>query len=55
MSQTRELSVPAALRPDIRSLIAGWGKDREASPWMNAVEDRMTTAGDWHALDRHVR
>ncbi len=50
MSQTRELAVPAKLRPGIRALIAGWGRDSDASTWMNAVEDRMTTRGDWHAL-----
>jgi ER-bound oxygenase mpaB/B'/Rubber oxygenase, catalytic domain len=54
MSQTRDLSVPVQLRPGIRSLIAGWGKDSEASGWMNALEDRMTTPGDWEALERHA-
>jgi len=53
MSQTRDLSVPAALRPDIHSLIARWGRDSKASGWMNALEDRMTTRGDWEALARH--
>ncbi len=52
MSQTRELSVPGKLRPGIRSLIASWGKDAKAPRWMNALEDRMTTRGDWHALAR---
>jgi len=51
MSQTRELSVPAGLRPGIRLLIAGWGKDSKASSWMNALEDRLTTQGDWMALE----
>jgi hypothetical protein len=50
MSQTRDLSVPAKLRPGIRSLIAGWGQDSKAPRWMNALEDRMTTRGDWLAL-----
>ena len=50
MSQTRELSVPSVLRPGIRRLIAGWGTDREASPRMNALEDRFTTKGEWEAL-----
>jgi len=50
MDQTRELAVPAALRPGIRNLVAGWGTDREASSRMNALEDRFTTDGDWHAL-----
>lgn len=52
MSQTRELSVPAQLRPGIRSLIASWGRDAKAGTRMNAIEDRMTTPGDWHALVR---
>lgn len=52
MSQTRELSVPGQLRPGIRSLIAQWGADSKAPKWMNALEDRMTTAGDWQALER---
>jgi hypothetical protein len=47
MSQTRDLSVPATLRPGIRALIAGWGEDTKASRWMNALEDRITTSGDW--------
>ncbi|MGZ5104085.1 MAG: oxygenase MpaB family protein [Usitatibacter sp.] len=53
MCQTRDLSVPSALRPDVRSLIAGWGRDAKASHWMNALEDHLTTAGDWEALQRH--
>jgi hypothetical protein len=54
MSQTRELSVPAALRPGVRSLIAAWGKDEHAPRWMNALEDRITTPGDWLALGRRI-
>jgi hypothetical protein len=49
MSQTRDLSVPATLRPGIRALIAQWGDDSKASRWMNALEDRLTTHGDWQA------
>jgi hypothetical protein len=55
MSQTRDLSVPGALRPGIRSLIAGWGQDSEAPRWMNALEDRWTTSGEWRALERSPR
>ena len=50
MSQTRDLSVPGRLRPGIRALIAGWGKDAQAPKWMNAVEDKLTTNGDWEAM-----
>jgi hypothetical protein len=49
MSQTRELAVPSTLRPGIRTLIASWGEDRKAPRWVNALEDRLTTAGDWVA------
>jgi hypothetical protein len=52
MSQTRELSVPSALRPGIRALIARWGTDPRASQRMNALEDRLTTEGAWEALER---
>jgi hypothetical protein len=52
MSQTRQLSVPERLRPGIRALIARWGHDTRAPGWMNALEDRLTTAGDWEALER---
>lgn len=48
MSQTRELSVPSTLRPGIRSVVANWGEDRQAPRWVNALEDRLTTPGDWH-------
>jgi hypothetical protein len=47
MSQTRDLSVPGRLRPGIRAVIAGWGADSKASGWMNSLEDRFTTPGDW--------
>lgn len=52
MSQTRELSVPDRLRPGIRAMIGGWGKDPKASSRMNWLEDRLTTAGDWQPLER---
>jgi hypothetical protein len=52
MSQTRELSVPDTLRPGIRSLIARWGEDAQAPRWINALDDRLTTPGDWTGLSR---
>ena len=55
MSQTRELSVPDRLRPGIHALIGGWGRDACLPNWMNALEDRMTTAGDWEALEQPAR
>lgn len=52
MSQTRELAVPSSLRPGILSLIGAWGHDAAAPRWVNALEDRYTTAGEWTALER---
>jgi hypothetical protein len=52
MSQTRELSVPSTLRPGILALIGAWGHDAKAPNWLNALEDRYTTKGDWTALER---
>src|SRR5258705_10190178 len=50
MSQTRDLSVPAKLRPGVQALIGRWGDDSKAGSWMNALEDRMTTRGQWEPL-----
>lgn len=50
MNQTRELAVPATLRPGVKALIGRWGRDPRASSRMNALEDRFTVAGDWEAL-----
>ena len=55
MSQTRDLSVPERLRPGIRTLIGRWGHDTRAPDWINALEDRMTTDGDWQALEHPSR
>jgi hypothetical protein len=54
MCQTRELSVPGRLRPGIRSMIASWGRDSQASDRMNAIEDRLTTHGAWEPLEHPV-
>ena len=51
MDETRPLAVPATLRPRIAAVIRGWGRDHEASARMNALEDRLTTSGDWEALE----
>jgi hypothetical protein len=50
MDETRPLAVSATLRPRIVSVIRGWGRDHQASPRMNALEDRFTTDGEWEAL-----
>jgi hypothetical protein len=51
MDAARPLAVPATLRPRIAAVIRGWGRDHQASPRMNALEDRFTTDGDWEALE----
>jgi ER-bound oxygenase mpaB/B'/Rubber oxygenase, catalytic domain len=55
MDETRPLAVPATLRPRIVAVIRRWGRDREASARMNAIEDRFTTEGDWEALEPPAR
>lgn len=47
MDQTRPLALPDHLRAQIRTTIAGWGDDRQAPAWLNALEDRFTVQGDW--------
>lgn len=55
MDQTRPLSVPASLRPGMLALIRTWGHDKKASSRMNAIEDRLTTPGDWNPMERPSR
>ena len=55
MSQTRELSVPSALRPAAQQLIRAWSDDPKASSRMNRLEDMVTTRGDWEALPPPAR
>jgi hypothetical protein len=50
MDQTNELKLPEPLRQGAQDLIVTWGTDPKASPTMNALEDRWTTAGGWHPL-----
>jgi hypothetical protein len=51
MDQTRELVVPGRLRQPIKTMIEGWSRDPDASPWMNFLEDGVTTFGNWRPLD----
>jgi hypothetical protein len=51
MDQTRELVVPGRLRQPIKTMIQGWGRDPDASKWMNFLEDGLTTFGGWNPLD----
>jgi len=47
MDQTRPLKLPDALLAQARSTVGGWGADRRAPRWLNALEDRLTNVGPW--------
>lgn len=47
--QTRPLSLPTHLLPEVAAVVADWGTDPQAPRWLNAMEDRMTSKGRWLA------
>lgn len=55
MDQTRPLRLPGSTQQQMALTVAGWGHDRQAPAWMNALEDRFTVAGDWLAHDVPTR
>jgi hypothetical protein len=48
MNQTRPLALPDRVLNPMGELIAGWSDDPFAPDWVNRLEDRLTTTGDWH-------
>lgn len=50
MDQTRPLNLPDHLLNPMRQALAEWSDDVHASRWVNRMEDRFTTDGQWHAL-----
>lgn len=54
ISQTRPLRLPDRLLDDIESTVNEWSDDKNAPGWLNRVEDRLTTKGQWH-LPRNRR
>jgi uncharacterized membrane protein len=48
MSETRQLKLPGQLLIQVRTVISTWGTDSKASPRLNALEDRLTTPGNWY-------
>lgn len=48
MNQTRPLALPDRVLHPMGELIAGWSDDPLAPDWVNRLEDRLTTTGDWH-------
>ena len=47
LDQTRPLNLPDELLQPVRSTVAGWHHDPRAPGWVNRLEDRLTTAGEW--------
>jgi hypothetical protein len=47
MDQTRPLKLPDSLLGQAQGMMQGWGSDRRAPGWLNALEDRFTVAGPW--------
>ena len=47
MDQTRPLALPERVLDPMVDLVAGWGHDTRAPGWVNRLEDRLTTPGDW--------
>lgn len=47
MDQTRPLKLPNHLLNGIAGMMSAWSEDPKAPRWMNKLEDRLTTQGDW--------
>ena len=47
MDQTRPLKLPEHVRTRVAAMMSNWGDDPRAPRWLNRVEDRFTTAGQW--------
>ena len=47
LDQTRQIVLPTHLLDPLRSTVAGWSDDTRAPRWLNALEDRWTTRGQW--------
>lgn len=52
MDQTRPLKLPDSLLGQAQGMMQGWGSDRRAPGWLNALEDRFTAAGPWTGTAR---
>jgi hypothetical protein len=47
LEQTRPLNLPQELLAPVQGTIAGWHHDSRAPGWLNRLEDRLTTTGEW--------
>ena len=47
LDQTRPLALPAELLQPMRATVSGWHHDARSPLWINRLEDRLTTRGEW--------
>lgn len=47
LNQTRPLTLPEALLRPMHTTVAGWHHDGRSPGWLNRLEDRLTTHGEW--------
>lgn len=47
MDQTRPLKLPTHLVAAVSDMMSAWSEDPKAPKWLNKLEDRLTTRGDW--------
>jgi len=47
LDQTRPLGLPDELLQPVHRTVAGWHHDGRAPRWVNQLEDRLTTRGEW--------
>jgi hypothetical protein len=50
MDQARPLKLPQRLLSDMSGLFSAWSSDPKSPGWVNALEDHMTTQGDWYTV-----
>ena len=49
MDQTRPLNLPEQLLNDTNDAIENWSNDAKAPGWVNSIEKKFTTKGQWNA------
>jgi uncharacterized membrane protein len=49
MDQTRPLKLPEHLLNSVNNTMATWSDDPKAPGWLNYLEDKLTTVGQWNA------
>ena len=52
LDQTRPLNLPEHVLAPMQNCVAAWGEDPHAAPWLNRLEDRLTTTGLWRGTPR---